>query len=269
MAVNPLIKGEPDWHIKMNENMDALQEDVNQAFQALNTFADETNTELDEKADANVPTSLIIYVSPSGNDELGDGSEGNPYKTINYAIDTIPKAYGGYRMIEIKLSQGEYDEDVIIRGFTGPFKLIGASARDNAHLYRVKSIWVVYTNWVRMNGIEAFGDSGNQNNIIVDATTFAEINACNAVGAAGGIWFGDGAVGSISNSMISNCSQVAIAVSRSATVSCVGVTGTNNNIGLRAGNITSGTGGFIFKRSVNLGATVAEEKVANGQIFGG
>ena len=57
-----------------------------------------------------------IYVSKSGSNS-GDGTESNPFNTIQKAVDSIPK------LIEkdhfIKVDEGEYDENVIVKGIIG------------------------------------------------------------------------------------------------------------------------------------------------------
>lgn len=63
----------------------------------------------------NVPPAPVyddigIYVSPSGSDQTGDGTEGKPYKTILYVLDNVATA--GDTII---LRAGEYVEEVRIR----------------------------------------------------------------------------------------------------------------------------------------------------------
>lgn len=59
-----------------------------------------------------------IYVSTSGNDTSGDGSESYPYRTIQHAIDSIPKNLDN-REITLHIKSGSYLEDVVISGFYG------------------------------------------------------------------------------------------------------------------------------------------------------
>lgn len=59
-----------------------------------------------------------IYVSTSGNDASGDGSESSPYKSIQKAIDSIPRKLEN-RTITINIASGTYSEDVTISGFSG------------------------------------------------------------------------------------------------------------------------------------------------------
>ena len=59
-----------------------------------------------------------IYVKTSGNDFTGDGTSAAPFKTIQKAIDSIPKDLNN-REITINVASGTYAEDVIISGFNG------------------------------------------------------------------------------------------------------------------------------------------------------
>ena len=59
-----------------------------------------------------------IYVSPSGNDASGDGSESYPYRTIQHAIDCAPKDLAN-KEITINVANGTYAEDVLVSGFYG------------------------------------------------------------------------------------------------------------------------------------------------------
>ena len=60
----------------------------------------------------------VIYVSTSGNDASGDGSENNPLASIQKAIDSISKNLNN-KEITIVVAAGTYAEDVRISGFYG------------------------------------------------------------------------------------------------------------------------------------------------------
>ena len=59
---------------------------------------------------------INIYVSTTGSDILGDGTSGNPFKTIQHAIDILPKDLNGYSAT-IQAADGTYNESIIISGF--------------------------------------------------------------------------------------------------------------------------------------------------------
>ena len=84
----------------------------------------------------NVAGNTTIYVSPSGNDASGDGSESLPFKTIKHAINSIPKNLGNNE-ITINIASGTYAEDVEISGFYGtPLRIsIGAVTVNSISIY--------------------------------------------------------------------------------------------------------------------------------------
>lgn len=65
-------------------------------------------------ADAN----KSIYVSTSGNDASGDGSETLPFRTIQHAVDSISKNINN-KDITINVASGTYAEKVLVSGFYG------------------------------------------------------------------------------------------------------------------------------------------------------
>jgi hypothetical protein len=66
---------------------------------------------------------MFVYVATTGSNTTGDGTSSKPYKTITYALSTIPKAMNGFNA-SITISGGAYDEDVIVSGFDGRIQLL-------------------------------------------------------------------------------------------------------------------------------------------------
>jgi hypothetical protein len=87
---------------------------------------------------------MMIYVSPTGNDTTGTGEHSSPFKTINYALSTIPKVLNG-NLVTINLEEGVYDEHVFIYGFTSGALKIQSTTPDNINTNCViQSILVQY-----------------------------------------------------------------------------------------------------------------------------
>lgn len=63
-------------------------------------------------------TDSTIYVSAAGNDASGDGSESYPFRTIQHAVDFLPKNIAN-KEITINVASGTYAESVTISGFSG------------------------------------------------------------------------------------------------------------------------------------------------------
>ena len=68
-----------------------------------------------------------IYVSKTGSNTLGNGTEASPYATIQYAINSLPKNLGG-NIAFINIGAGTYAEHVNIEFFSnGRVTLTGVS----------------------------------------------------------------------------------------------------------------------------------------------
>lgn len=67
------------------------------------------------------------YVATTGSDITGNGSQANPFKTIQHAVDILPKDLGGYSAT-ITIANGIYPENVNINGFhTGSINVTSMS----------------------------------------------------------------------------------------------------------------------------------------------
>ncbi|MDF2885792.1 MAG: hypothetical protein K0R23_177 [Lacrimispora sp.] len=81
------------------------------------------------------------YVSTTGSDTTGDGTSAKPYRTIQHAINSIPKDLGGYTVI-ITVSDGTYPEDIMIRGFgNGIFHLLSSTETVLSDNCKINSIY--------------------------------------------------------------------------------------------------------------------------------
>lgn len=69
----------------------------------------------DSKADA-LAEDAIVYVSTTGSDD-GDGSVDAPFKTIQKAVDAIPKHLGGHTAT-VAIDWGAYTERVTVKDFS-------------------------------------------------------------------------------------------------------------------------------------------------------
>ena len=90
------------------------------------------------------PGNINVYVSTSGNDASGDGSENYPYRTIQHAINIIPKNLND-KEITIDIADGTYSENVEVAGF------YGGTLRFNLGAVTMKS-FVLYETNVIING---------------------------------------------------------------------------------------------------------------------
>ena len=69
-----------------------------------------------KKPDA-VLEATYVYVSASGNDTTGTGSINAPFRTVQAAVDSLPRCLTADTTI--KVLDGAYEENVVLKGFFG------------------------------------------------------------------------------------------------------------------------------------------------------
>lgn len=99
----------------------------------------------DSKSDC-LTTDVVVYVTTGGSDVDGDGSLDSPFRTIQAAVDAIPKHLGGHTA-EIYIDFGVYDERVVVVGFSGGKLKIGQPG----NVFTIKGIDIVESAFVETN----------------------------------------------------------------------------------------------------------------------
>lgn len=129
---------------------------------------------------------ITLYVSPSGSDETGTGTSVNPLKTIQRAINMVPKDLGSF-VCTINVASGTYNEDVYIRGFhNGSINLYSEKQNTLSTSCNVLSIMVGHcTGYVRINGFNLI--STTKVPITVFSTDGAYIYYCQCTFPTSGI----------------------------------------------------------------------------------
>lgn len=77
----------------------------------------------DSKSDCLVEN-VTVYVANSGSDVDGDGSADAPFRTIQAAVNALPKHLEGHTA-EISIGFGVYNERVVVEGFTSGRLIVG------------------------------------------------------------------------------------------------------------------------------------------------
>lgn len=71
---------------------------------------------------------VAYYVATTGSDDTGDGTQNKPFKTIQKAVNMVPKDLAGYTVI-INVASGTYVEKLTLNGyFDGKIILIGPTS---------------------------------------------------------------------------------------------------------------------------------------------
>ena len=101
-----------------------------------------------------IDKNIGVKVSPAGEDIPGGFAGGKLYKTIQYAVNTLPKNLNGKTAVVV-IDAGTYDEDVVINGFSNGKLSIQYSAGQTTLTTEcnVKSINVSHCDSVYINGV--------------------------------------------------------------------------------------------------------------------
>lgn len=206
---------------------------------------------------------VTYYVATTGSDATGDGTQGNPFKTVQGAVDLLPKDLNGY-MATIVVASGTYQENVKIHGFTGGYLRINSSTSTI-----ISDSCKVTLFDVRYCACQVIisGFSGTS----VDTTPFVSLNNTNCrfyycqvitnTPTVGGFYFGD------SSGAVSSCKcsgrHTALRISNGRVLSDAWTADSINNIGLEAG-----AGGIITKNGIQpIGNNANEITTTGGIIF--
>ena len=209
--------------------------------------------------------SVRFYVSPSGSDTSGDGSENNPFKTIQHAANLLPNflKFNGGATARIVLLDGTYTESVRIEHVKGWY--MGSVTVEAANAKNAT-----------IDGSVIFQDCENIGIYNVKITQSINIEACINIGIDSCDFInGDpnttvgvlvlGSIVSLYRCSISNRHDAVMAL-QGAIVSCFALSGSGNVIAYNVGNI-NGSAAIIMHNASTIEATTQEAKTYGGQIF--
>lgn len=198
-----------------------------------------------------------IYVSVSGDDAAGDGSESYPYASIQHAIDSIPKNLNN-REITINVASGTYSENVEVAGF------YGGTLRFSLGAVIIKS-FVLYETDVIINGTSlTLNASGNIYGFRCHRGGNAIFQCALTVnGSTNGIFVSYGSRFSCRNVTVNSCTN-AIVCNFAAQLYIGILSGSKNNNGV------SVSGGIASFESIDSSmASTLYIATAGGRIFTG
>lgn len=201
-----------------------------------------------------------IYVSTSGNDASGDGSENLPFATIQHAIDTIPKDLAGYE-ITIEIASGKYSEEIFVSGlYGGMLKINFASGTTIGNI-------TIYDSCVSLLGTElTIAASGKQYGIYCNrgANVICQVTRLNIIGAVYGIYALYGSTFSeLYSTTITSCTY-AVAALRASTIYLGTLAGEKNNNGIQS------SGGIVYVSTISSTmASTLYTTLNGGRIYTG
>lgn len=222
---------------------------------------------LDNKAYTLVESATVYVNAGTGNDSTADGSSSLPFKTIQAAVNSIPKCLGGF-VATIEIANGTYPERVRIEGFYGGRLIVGTAA-----------------NTVTVNGISIFASASVELKISTVTAASGSTDTLLYIGAGSKVLLGrhitlncenvaNVGVGVEQNSSLT-AQGVSVNVHKSVDTAVranlgsyinMGVSGGSNNagVGLRADN-----GGIITYSTRSLTATTVQLTSNGGRIYSG
>lgn len=222
----------------------------------------------------------IIYVNAETGDDKNPGTSSKPFRTIQAALDYLPKDLGGYGVL-ISLAPGEYDEDVSVRGFFNRseynyLQIRGATNPGSGYpeaTHRVKSISVGQNAChVSLTGLWVYGSnaSGRAVSLSTPGVLMDYCTVKNEGGAVQGVIVGyyGHALATLKNIAVDGFTQQGIAVDGASVVALNGANVINNGVGISTA-VSSGGGIAILYNVTYSGNTIDTKQVYGGQIFGG
>lgn len=223
---------------------------------------------LDSKASV-LTEDVTLYVNGStGNDSTGDGSSAKPFKTVQKAVNSLPKLLNTHTAT-ISIAAGWYVEVLRVSGFQGGSLVLGDAGVSVA----LSSIVVDSSSFVRIN-ISTLLNT-NTGGLIARNGSHVEILSELAIDIGGsynsGISATTGSIVGFTTDLfdimgvdVSNCGFSAIYAGTGSMVHLSGITGSGSAVGLRADE-----GGVITYGTSSLKATTATITTKGGRIYSG
>jgi hypothetical protein len=211
---------------------------------------------------------VTVYVSTSGSDTTGTGASSAPYRTVQKAIDSLPKCLGGFHA-QIDIAAGTYEERVTVDGFYGGRLTIGVTGRT----VTLRGISVMSSSGVRIN-ISNLTYSASYAGTLLYADYGSDVTVLSGMTVRGGSATGVSGVSAARGSLINapgvtiallNCGSAAVYATSGSKIVLGTVEGNSNtSYGLRAD-----LGGLITYNSKNLTATAGDSTGSGGRLLTG
>lgn len=205
-----------------------------------------------------VKNNAMIYVSKSGNDASGDGTESKPFATIQHAIDSVQKDLSG-REITINVASGTYSEEVEISGFHG------GSLRFAFGTVTVNTISIYESNVVFTGTQLTFAANGKTYGFYVHRSSNAICQLALIInGATNGLFVGYGSRFAGRNTITINSCTYAATASYAAQLYIIALDGSKNNNGVMASGGIASIGSIVAAMASTLYVTSAGGRIYTG-----
>lgn len=200
---------------------------------------------------APISSSVTLYVNSSTGDDSNSGTQSQPFKSIQAAVDFLPKNLDKYAAI-IDIASGTYQEDVVISGFVGGGA--GSLQLKATKSAEINSLSIIgNTSYVYVSGIVVIG-SKFSTAISINASNvyLTNVSANGSNKTPNGVQVGNWVFGTVSMNRcnISGFTRTGIIADNGSIVLVLGGTISNCAIGITAGDPSSGFSGIVFSGSI-------------------
>ena len=219
-----------------------------------------------------------VYVDAKNGDDSNQGSAEKPFKTIQAAVDSMPRDLG-QSGVYISVAEGTYDEDVVVNGFYGGktgrgIDITGSANRENISAYQVRSITASNNStFVKVSGFLITGAASTAS-VVVSGSILGmldcTIQKAEDTNVDTGVAVGAGVPAQVKmiRCTVDGYPGSGVLVDGAAVLSFADGTIKNCAKGLVAGSLTSRTGGAATYYSTTFqGNTTDRAVAAGGQIF--
>lgn len=208
-----------------------------------------------------------VYVSTSGSDVTGTGAAVAPFRTVQKALNELPKCLGGHHA-QIDIADGTYEEAVTIDSFYGGRLTLGVSGRTVV----LRGIAVMSSNSVRINIAQVKRGTSSPTNLVhADyGSTVSILSNMIIHGENGNVSGLTASRGSVINSGVTievrGCQAPAVQASAGARIALGAINGTSANTSYA---IRADMGGVVSYSSQGLTATLGNSTGSGGRILNG
>ena len=205
-----------------------------------------------------IATDKTIYVSKSGNDASGDGSESAPFATIQHAVDCIQKDLNN-KTITIHVKSGTYAEEVEVAGFHS------GSLRMTFETVTIGSLSVYESNVIMSGTALTFAANGKTYGLYAHRGSNVICQLPITInGAANGLFVGYGSRFAGRNTITINSCTYAATASYAAQLYAMTLTGSKNNNGVQASAGIASIGSIDSAMASTLYVTAAGGRIYTG-----
>lgn len=221
-------------------------------------------------APAPLMANKTLYVATTGSDTTGDGTEANPYKTIQKAVNTLPKDLGTY-MATIHVAAGTYPDGVRILGFLGGYQnspgvKIEGESRDTVLIQGGIEVSACSA-YIHLDHLHIVGNNSNANVVLLENRHVC-VSHCKLDGAEAprGVWGDHTNLITVYGTVVSDKTQAALYLT-GGTIEATSISGDNNAVGLQVGSGSSAAGGLGLCHALTINADTLFRKENCGVIF--